>query len=175
MTDPKITTIEQLQEALSRKPGQSGYSSVVDQIDISPKELEPYLHWKSEGHGRISLYDSEAIEAVLTCWEPGQSSAIHNYDFNQGWVLVLQGQLYLELYHMKDGKPVEVSELALGDRGLFYLNDGMGFHRFSNSSPYRTVALFIYASKVQQWTVYNEETGGFGLEKTSYDFNHSHS
>ncbi len=169
MTDSKITTVEQLQTALSRKPGHSGYSPVADKIDVPISELEPYFRWNDLRHTRISLHDSDEIEAVLTCWEPGQSSAIHNYNFNQGWVLVLQGELYLELYHMKDNRPVEVSEIALRNKGMFYLNDSMGYHRFSNSSPDRTVALFLYVSKVKRWSIYNEKTGQLQTVETTYD------
>ncbi len=173
MNNSKITTVAQLREALSRSPGQSGYSAVVDRVDIPLEALEPYLHWKKEDHSRVSLYDSEAIEAVLTCWEPGQGSAIHNYDFKQGWVVVIQGELYLELYHIHNKKVSEVSELSLHDRDVFYLNDGMGFHRFSNSSPRRTIALFLYAGKVDKWSVYDEDSGVFKTEIPNYDNAHS--
>ncbi|HAD96275.1 MAG TPA: hypothetical protein DCG19_02655 [Cryomorphaceae bacterium] len=169
MKRTEITSIQQLRKALSKEAGHAGYSAIVDSINIPVKEIEPYQHWNGSHHTRVSLFDSEPIEAVLTCWEPGQSSAIHNYDFKQGWVLILQGQLYLELYHLKNDRPVEVSEIALRDKGVFYLNDGMGFHRFSNNSPHRSLALFLYASKVKRWTTFNVKTGSFDTVETRYD------
>lgn len=173
MTTSKITTIAELRKSLRQPPGPHGYSALVDTIDLPVNEIAPYTQWNKDHHTRISLYDSPDIEAVLTCWEPGQSSAIHDYDFKQGWACVLQGDLYLELYHILAGRPVEFSELSLHDQNVFYLNDAMGFHRFSNNSPNRTIALFLYASKVQQWTTYDEKTGEFITEHTGYDHSYT--
>lgn len=169
MAIPSINTLERFQYNLNMGPGYDNYVELLKAVEFTPEELDKICHFKDEKHSRICLYDSPDLEAIATCWLPGQQTAIHNYEFNHGWVKIITGGLTLQYFGLKDGKPVKTNEIELHKDSTFYLNDTLGYHRFINTSGRDTMALFIYSDKVTHWTAYDEQQEKFTVEDTYYD------
>ena len=169
MPIPEITTIEQFHYNLNMGPGYDSYSELLKATNFSEDELKRICHFREDRHSRICLYDSPSLEALATCWKSGQKSAIHNYDFNHGWVKILSGRLSLQYFVLKDGKPEKSNEIDLHTGDTFYLNDNLGYHRFLNKSDGTALALFIYSDKVTHWTAYDVEENKFTEVETAYD------
>ncbi|MEX2597729.1 MAG: cysteine dioxygenase family protein [Salibacteraceae bacterium] len=171
MTLNKITTLEQLIYNLNLGAGYSGYKNLINQIQLNPKELNELCDWMSQKHMRIGIYDTPSLEAIITYWKPGHASPIHNYNFQQGWIKVLQGSLELEYFDITEGvKDLELLDAQTITTGNFtYLNDSLGFHRFKNSGTEETIAIHIYADKITEWSVFDENTGEIKTVDTSYD------
>ncbi len=171
MPFPTISTLEQLQYNLNLGSGYDGYTELMKAVSLTREELAKICRWSNSHHTRICLYDTPGMEALITCWEGEQQSTIHNYDFNNGWVKILQGQLWLEFFKVKEGRPQLDTEMQLYNGSTFHLNDTLGYHRFSNRSTQRAIALILYSDKLTHWKAYNEETEGFEVVRTHYDLN----
>lgn len=165
-----ITTIKQLIRNLNMGPGYEGYKALIQAIELERSELDKICQW-GENHTRICLYDTDCLECLITCWSPGQTSPIHNYNFQQGWIKVLQGELILEYFNVEDGsKEIELTHREFMQTGDFtYINDSLGFHRFANTNAEEAIAIHLYADKVTEWSVYDDATGRMETIPTSYD------
>lgn len=167
-----IKTLNQLAHNLNLGPGYGGYSELIKAVDLSEQELQKVLRFSEKDYQRLRLYDSNLVEAILTCWNPAQEGKIHNFHHSLGWFKVLQGSLVLERFSFNDdGQPqLQLSrEIEQGEQG--FLNDDLGFHRFINASPQKAVALFLYADKIEDWDVYNPSTGKVERRLASVHYN----
>lgn len=162
-----IRTLDQLSYNLSLGPGIDGYNVLISSVELSDEELDKVIQWNDDHYQRIRIYDTTALEALLTCWRPGQKGPIHNYRNQQGWIKVLRGQLQLDYYKQVGElqKVYKTEEIEEGD--MAYLNDNLGFHRFSNPGPESTVALHFYSDKLESWEVYDELNSTISEEKTT--------
>lgn len=154
-----IHTIDRLRYNLNLGPGYNGYSDIIGAVNFDEAELSKICYWRNEGYSRIRVYDTESIEALITCWLPGSKSPIHNYQLQQGWIKVLKGTLELEYYDLSSGRPVLYGNKLIKEGQYVYLNDGMGYHRFINHSKSKVVALHFYCDKIEKWQQYNEGEG----------------
>ncbi|MDZ7847975.1 MAG: cysteine dioxygenase family protein [Owenweeksia sp.] len=154
---------------LSLGPGYSGFTKMVEAIDLPAEELAKVCQWHKDRYQRIRIYDTEGLEALVTCWEPGQKGLIHNYKFQQGWLKILKGELKLE-YFMKptqNPKPYNTTSIKKGE--VSYLNDNLGYHRFANHGKERCVALHFYSDKIKRWQVFDEDSGKIEEIETTCD------
>jgi len=140
-------------------PGYEGYSALVEAVDFDEAQLEKLCFWRDEGYTRIRIYNTESVEALVTCWLPGAASPIHDYELQQGWVKVLSGTLELEYFNLEKDKAVIYGNRSIGKGQYVYLNDAMGYHRFINNSGENVVALHLYCEKIVKWHEFNEKDG----------------
>lgn len=165
-----IKTFEQLVYNLNMGPGYDGYVGLVSAIELPKEELDKYCNWSTRRYQRVCFYDTAGLQGILSCWEPGQKGPIHDYNLQQGWLKVLQGELMLELFNPEhNGKAFSTQIIEEG--GINYLNDGIGFHRFANRSRQRTIAIHFYSDKIDHWTEYDERTGELSRKEALCDFN----
>ena len=154
-----IKTIEQLAHNLNLGPGYGGYDELIKAVDLSSEELQKVQRFSDEQYQRLRLYDTDVIEAVLTCWNPTQVGKIHNFHHSLGWFKVLQGSLALERFSFdEEGLPVSKLSREIKEGEWGFLNDDLGFHRFENKGPQKAITLFLYADKIKDWDVYNPTT-----------------
>ncbi len=166
-----ITSLEQLHHNLTMGPGYEGYTELVKAIDLPRAEYQHLLKWSKAHYQRIRFYDTDCLEALITCWEPGQIGKIHNFEGANGWVKVLEGSLELEHFNLDNSaeKPSLTKTFKTGEIG--FLNDGLGFHRFNNPTQERGVALFFYADKIDHWQVYDPNQKKAEKVEAKVDFN----
>lgn len=154
----EIKTIEQLNYNLNLGPGYGGYTDILKAINLPASEWEKHCVWKKDSYSRNCLSNCDAFELLLMCWEEGQHSAIHSYNFQEGWVKVLQGELTIDTFNIdKDLLSCEKDESMVIKEGEYtYLNDSMGFHRVSASGKGRTVSLHLHAERVKTWKIFHD-------------------
>ena len=156
-----ITTVNDLIETLKKGPGSEGYMGIMKRIDFDlEKEIMPLCQWSDEHYTRIPLFRNSDCELLLMCWEPHQTSPIHTYDYQEGWLYILQGELCIEQYFtsMVENKLKLIESTRLPEKSIPYLNDYIGFHRGFNCVNRRTISLHIYSLPIETWQVYDEET-----------------
>lgn len=166
-----IVNLNQLQHNLNMGPGFGGYSDLLKAVDFSPEVLNDLCRFSKDHYQRIRLYDSNVVEAILSCWEPDQKGKIHNFHNSQGWFKVLEGAIFLEHFKFKDGSPEVSFKNSYPATTQGFLNDDLGFHRFSNPHPRKSVVLFIYADKIEDWDVYNPSNGKVERKRAIADSN----
>ena len=166
-----ITTLKQLKYNLNMGPGYDGYGQMVSAIDFSEEEFQNICSWLNDTYSRIRVYDTPSTEVLITCWNPGSKTPIHNYQLQEGWVKVLQGSLELEYFDISKGRPQMYGNKVIHEGEYAYLNDGMGYHRFINNSNSKTVAMHIYCDKIEHWEVFDENTGQINEVEVDCDIN----
>lgn len=151
-----IKTVERLKYNLNLGPGYGGYSELLKSVQFDEEALEPYLHFNQEQYQRLRIYDTDIVEAVLTCWEPGQVGMIHDFHNSLGWFKVLRGAIGIEHFNLDNDEPILRFDYEYPSDSQGFLNDDLGFHRFKNLCTKRAVVLHFYADKIKHWEVYNE-------------------
>ncbi|WP_421752284.1 cysteine dioxygenase [Croceimicrobium sp.] len=167
-----IKSVERLRYNLTLGPGYGGYSELLKAVDLSEEALQPYLHFDPHSYQRVRLYDTNVVEAVLTCWEPGQIGQIHDFHNSLGWFKVLQGAIEIEHFNLEKGEPKLRFSYDYPGGSQGFLNDDLGFHRFKNTSQVRTVILHFYADKIRHWEVYNEASHKVEDRQASVHYNY---
>jgi hypothetical protein len=151
-----IKSVERLRYNLNLGPGYGGYSELLKAVDLDKNALENFVQFSQESYRRLRIYDTDVIEAVLTCWEPHQKGMIHDFHNSFGWFKVLKGSIGIEHFRLEKDKPILRFNYEYPCDGQGFLNDDLGFHRFQNLSSGRTIVLHLYADKIKHWEVYNE-------------------
>src|SRR5690606_30719654 len=119
-TIDKITTMEELVDALKNKPKEVGYLEIMKSIDIPLGEFERYYTWNDNHYTRNCLIKTDAYELLLICWEKGQTSPIHDYSSKEAWIHILQGELTEECFHKTENGLEQVSSVHLGPADFSY-------------------------------------------------------
>lgn len=163
-TIPKLNTIEAVAKVLHSGIGYEGYPELMNHIQLAESELESFSSWNNEKYTRNALFSSPYAELLLLCWEPGQESPIHTYKHNQGWIKILQGELF-----MQDVKLDEASlEITAGvfhtakAGSLVHYDESTGYHQFVNKSDERCISLHLYVERVNTWKIFDKQSGSIG-------------
>lgn len=164
-----IKSFKDLVYNLNMGPGYDGYVGLIKAVDFAPEELEGMCRWSDEKYQRIRFYDTDSLEALLTCWQAGQKGPIHNYEFQQGWIKMLRGRLWLEYFKPDAQQPQAYYQRMIEEGEVVYLNDGLGYHRFSNHSDEPAIALHFYAGKLLHWHEMDEKSGEVSDRQTTCD------
>lgn len=151
-----ISTIEQLKKNLHMGPGYGGYIEILNAIKLPNKEWESYCTWKDNRYTRNCISSCDDYELLLLCWQKEQASPIHSFDFQEGWIKVLQGELKIESYNVdrEEKCATKKDTLILQEGESTYLNDSMGFHKVINGAENNTVSLHLNIGPVEKWEVF---------------------
>ncbi len=157
----KIRTIPELIRSLERcSEGAKGVLEVMLNLEIPREEFEQYYTWNTDRYSRNVLARDNNFEALLICWEKGQTSPIHDFNAQEAWIHPVEGKLREERFilNKEKGKLEKVSSVLLGKSEFSYMSQ-IGIHRYSNEYDGRSVTLNIYRKPVAEWHVYyNEES-----------------
>ncbi len=166
-----IKTIEHLNKNLNMGPGYGGYLDILKSIKLPEEEWSRFCSWKEDGYTRNCISNCDAYELILMCWNKDQHSPIHNYDFQEGWIKVLQGELSIDIFKIDHNSlSCALDEtVVVSEREYIYLNDSMGFHRVRNSGGGKTVSLHLHSERVQKWEVFEDCKKEFNTVSPSYD------
>ena len=67
---------------------------LIEQTNISPDEIAPYLGFKTGNYSRHRVMKNEFVEMLVLCWKPGQRTPIHDHNGSHGAVLVHKGIMW---------------------------------------------------------------------------------
>ncbi len=159
-----IHTIGELLRELLRQRDVNVYPRLLERYAVPGHDLEVYFRWNTRHYTRTCIHRNEDLELLVICYEPGQSTSIHDFNSQSAWVYPLVGEVVEERFELRpDGNLQRMNEVQLsaGDSGCFTSNKGI--HRFSNRGTERAVTLNLYAKPMSQWRVYDERTGNATL------------
>lgn len=171
MTTNKITSLKSLLQELDCGTGLDGYLGLMHNLRLSKEEVLPYCTWNSQHYTRNLVAKTSQFELIIMCWEPGQSSPIHSYNNEQGWMYVVDGQLNINHYFESYGeaKMQYYKEVQLHKGAFLYVNDYLGFHSAINATQARTISLHLHAGPVEKWKVYDPKSNAYFKTKTRID------
>ncbi|MBK7241796.1 MAG: hypothetical protein IPI00_16910 [Flavobacteriales bacterium] len=121
--------------------------------------FEPYYRWNSKHYTRSCIHRNAMFEFLVICYEPGQSTSIHDYDSQTAWIHAVKGEVVEEriIYH-RTRTPKELGiDLRQGKPDV--LREGSPFIGSSIKDPERAITLNLYAKPLSKWRVYDPGTG----------------
>jgi len=101
--DPKTTdsagrlnfkTLADTLRSMTSVPSLADTYNLVEQTDIAPDEIAPYLGFKAGNYSRHRVMKNEFVEMLVLCWKPGQRTPIHDHNGSHGAVFIHEGILW---------------------------------------------------------------------------------
>lgn len=167
----QIKTIEELISAFDlARPSDRG--GVLKRTQIPAEEFEQYATWREGGYTRNCVIRKEGFEFILLCWDKGAATPIHGHADQDCWVYQVSGELTEKRYKMKEGRLALSNEMDLTEGCLAYMHDRMGFHTIENGSKQRAMTLHVYASPIDECSVFNKDLDKFEIVTMQYDSIH---
>ncbi|MBK9273979.1 MAG: cysteine dioxygenase family protein [Flavobacteriales bacterium] len=160
LMQPGARTLHGLIALLRRARSRAAYERVLRAADLSSEELAAAATWNGRHYTRNCLLRTESFELMLICFEPGQSTSIHDYGGEEGWVKPVQGELIEERFKVNpDDTLVCTEERRITGDEVSHLPKGASIHRFTNPLPMRVMSLNLYARPLRSWNVYDKRKG----------------
>lgn len=85
--------------SLTEPPSLQQLNLWLEDVHISPEELQPYLAFKEGNYCRHRVCRNEFAEMLVLCWRPGHRTPIHDHNGSHGAVKVYDGILWETSFH----------------------------------------------------------------------------
>jgi len=170
----EITSLKDLVAALEALPcDRDRYQATLESIRFGREEVAPYCHFDDRFYTRNLIARTDDFELMVLCWQPGQTTPIHDHARSDGWVLGIEGVVEEVRYHWSedlDGSvKVEAFETGRLGRGeLAYINDDVGLHTVGASGGRPAVSLHFYSPPIDACHAFDPETRSFRARRLSY-------
>lgn len=121
-------------------------------VDIQSIKMKDYLYWDDSNYTRNLISKTESFELLACCWEPGQSSVLHDLNGQLGWIKIISGNLDFTVTKINGqvGKE-EVKALTIND--LFTHQVKSQMYKITNNSNERAVSLHLYSMPISYYNV----------------------
>lgn len=127
----------------------------VARLDLRDLAIEDYICFRCENYQRQILYRDSNCEIIVVCWQPGQSSPIHDHGDCLNVTRVYRGTLTSRTYILnnkffpllEEEKDLQANELV----GVDYAQ----IHQLANTSNQNLITLNVYVKPLQQMKVYD--------------------
>jgi cysteine dioxygenase len=98
---------------------------------------------------------------VVLCWNPGQSSPIHDHANSHCLFKCLDGELAETIYGFPDSsKPMEIVKESIFKRNqVDYMNDKLGLHKVSNNTNYPAISIHLYSPPILECKTFCQDSG----------------
>jgi cysteine dioxygenase len=168
-TTQTIQSFTELITTLSEEE-RTNYVEILHSLSIDPAEVDSYHSWSDKKYTRNCVVENDAFELILICWEPGQSTPIHDHGGEKCWVYVMEGAIKEILYDkVADGEPMVKRSTTSKVGDVSFISDVMGCHSLENPTDSRACTLHLYAKPIRNCNVYDESIGEFANRELSYD------
>ncbi|NRA13809.1 MAG: cysteine dioxygenase family protein [Crocinitomicaceae bacterium] len=172
-TDQTISlTIQSFNDLISTlsEEERTNYAEILHSLSIDPAEVNSYHSWSDEKYTRNCVVENEAFELILICWEPGQSTPIHDHGGEKCWVYVMEGEIKETLYdRSSEGEPIVKRSTTSKAGDVSFISDVMGYHSLENATDSRVCTLHLYAKPIRNCNVYDKDSGEFSNHALTYD------
>lgn len=166
----KSLSIEHFINALQHKAPNTSYFEIMESFEVTRDSLDPFLHWSDKKYTRNCIIRTKEFELLAICYEDGQATPIHDFDFHEAWIHPIEGRLKEERFRrsLKLNATEKVSSVTMPN-GAFTYMDEIAILRYSNVNRGRSISLNLYTPPVEQWRVYSEDSLTSTLVPLSYD------
>ena len=87
---PLRELVDFLSALKSRAPVEQ-LGQLLSELEISPSDLQPFVHFGDVTYRRNLICDSDWFELLCICWKSGQRSPIHNHAGSTCGLRIIQG------------------------------------------------------------------------------------
>lgn len=151
-------------------------TALMSQIQFNPEEWRSHVQLHKEHFTRVLLGESEEWMLILTCWDKGQETPIHDHQGSYNWIKVLEGQMIEETYsvdnpsdrrvtgtshsegHFDESQVRKLRSGVLPVDSVTFLDQGI-VHRIRNVSNKPTISLHLYSPPYRKVKAYDTRAG----------------
>ena len=108
-------------------------------------DWKEYIEFSNSTYKRNIMYIDDQFEVVVICWNPLQSTPIHDHPENGCIAKILEGELLEEQYNIIDDVPIKIYESILNVNGITSQIGKKGLHRIINPTLHQTISIHIYS------------------------------
>jgi cysteine dioxygenase len=131
----------------------------VATLHLSDQLFERHVSFSDRTYQRKLLCRTPRFDLLILCWQPGQSSTIHNHTDSLNVTRVYQGALTSRTFDrigQTDQRCCLQAEETLG-AGAIATVDRQKIHQLANTSDENLVTLHIYARPLKTMRVYSPD------------------
>ncbi|HJW75012.1 MAG TPA: cysteine dioxygenase family protein [Thermoleophilia bacterium] len=147
------------------------FADLSHRLHLDPAFIERTIAFRRAAYARNLVCRTPHCELLVLCWEPGQTTVVHDHDDALNYIRVVRGTLTSRLFarrtpgteggdHPRRGTgPLEV---ACGERLTPGMRTGLDrpqIHQLANTSGERLVTVHAYAPPLRDIVAYDVETG----------------
>lgn len=121
-------------------------------LDSSSLKIKDFLFWDNSNYTRNLISKTESFELLACCWEPGQSSILHDLNGQLGWIKVLKGDLDFNVVKV-NGSVEEKESRKLGVDEMFTHQTKKQMYKITNNSTERAISLHLYSLPITYYKV----------------------
>jgi cysteine dioxygenase len=145
---------------------------------IDAKTLAKYLTWDGQHYTRNLIDKTACYELIAICWEPGQSSSVHNHQDQNCWMATPIGRLRVQNYRvLHEDLRAGTCELAPTDALVLdathpcAVDPNAPVHNVENPREWneRAVSLHVYSFPFNTCVVYSPEKKTCGVIELHYN------
>eukprot|EP01041_Mallomonas_annulata_P010833 gene10833-22608_t len=136
-------------------------------------EISKYTTWSSEKAYTRNLVATDPhfhyYSVLLLCWNPGQTSRIHNHPCNGCFIKTVSGSIREERYEIDpDSFKILPTSSKVFDQGqVSYMDDYLGYHKIDNPNHEKgAITLHIYTPPFSECKVW-ESSSTFSEHETA--------
>ncbi len=173
--DALVERLERLDEA---SVSTQAVAQLVSEVQLPEGSLDPFLNFSGETYTRNLVHRSPLFDVIVLCWEPGQSTPVHDHGGQLGWVRVLRGRLEEVAYApLEEGARGRLEETGRGvvsaGKTVVTVDPVRAIHRLGNpAEPGRgknAVSLHVYSRSLDSCLVYDPEQGSAERKELRFD------
>ena len=132
--------IDQCYEVTSN-PGFTDLRSFAETFrSVDLEDCRKFISFNQDSYKRNIITTNQYFELVLICWEPNQSTDIHDHPEKGCLIQVLDGELTEERFYQDE---VTINNLSAGP--VYYMCNAYGMHRMANGGAEPAISLHLYA------------------------------
>ena len=154
-----------------------GVGRYMQDNPVDPASLGPYLFYEPTHYTRNLIHKNELFELLAVCWEPAQSSPVHNHQGQSCWMAVPIGRLAVQNYTLVRADEHGYCELRPADRVQMdpghpsYVDPEEPIHAVLNLAEYaqRATSLHVYSRPYDRCMVYAPERNAYWEVPLFYD------
>ena len=163
LTDTTPLCLDGLLDELDRFDGAippAELQVLLNRVALCREDIRKHEQFSGDCYQRVPIRRSDAYEALLLCWVPGQASPIHDHHGSGCGVLVVHGTMHEQCYdRLEDGTlvPTMSNHLTAGQTCVSVDSD---IHIILNESTDDTplLTLHIYTPPLATIGLYDLET-----------------
>ena len=164
-----VETFSELIQVLD-EVDRKNYTTILKSMQLPKAEFEKFATWSEACYTRNCVFENEAFELILICWEESQITAIHDHGGEECWVYFADGSFRENIYSQNQNKELKLEKTSKGRQGdVTYMVDFMGFHNLENTSTKRAMSLHLYAKPIKNCNVFDAVKNKFVRKELSYD------
>ena len=125
------------------------------ELDLSQDDLSLFRSFREDCYCRNVIQRTDAYEALLLCWGPGQASRIHDHEGSSCCFRVLEGTVSEQRFRRAaNGTGVVPTELVQEEAGATCASEDADIHQVCNHESGCLVTLHIYSPPLRQMRTY---------------------